>query len=79
MTTISEHFNSQAFDIAFDNTLMIPVWILLILQVCEARDKRKVKRLADQQRGFYRTEVKQQRQRYERQIQPQYRVTSPHF
>ena len=75
MTAISNTFNSEAFD---DN-LMIPVWILLIFQVCEARDKKKRKRLADQQRGFYRSENKQQTQRYERQIQSQYRVTSPHF
>ena len=78
MTTISETFNLEA-QIAHDNIFMIPVWILLILQTCEARDKKKRKRLADQQRGFYRAEVKQQRQRYERQINPQYRVTSPHF
>lgn len=65
MTTISETFNSQAYD----NIFMIPLWILLVLETGKARDKKKRKRLANQQRGYYQAEIKQQRQRYERQIQ----------
>lgn len=78
MTTISESFNSQAHT----NIMMIPLWIMLIMLADERRDRAKSKRLAAQQRGYYRSEVKQQQQRYERQIQvpaPQFRVTSPHF
>lgn len=81
MVTISETFNLEAQQ-AHDNIFMIPVWILLILQTCEARDKKKRKRLVNQQRGFYQAEIKKQRQRYERQIRapsPQFRITSPHF
>ncbi len=73
MVTISETFNSQAYD----NIFLIPLWILLLLELSEARDKKKRKRLANQQRGFYRAEVNQSQQRYKRQIQERY--PAPHF
>ena len=78
MTTISETFNSEAYN----NIFMIPLWILLVLETGMSSDKKMRKRVANQQRGYYLADMKKQRQQYERQIRaprPQYRVTSPHF
>lgn len=88
MNTITETFNEQAADIILDiilhNIFLIPLWILLMELAAERRDKAKRKRLDNQQRGFYRADIKKARRQYERQVQarcptPQFRVTSPHF
>ena len=77
MDTITEIFNEQAYAQIFFNIFMIPLWILLLELAAERRDKVKRKRLANQQRRFYRAEIKQQRQRYDRQVQA--RCPTPQF
>lgn len=73
MNTITEIFNTQAYD----NISLIPLWILLMELAAERRDKAKRKRLANQQRGFYRADIKRDRKQYERQVQARY--PTPHF
>ena len=62
MDSLTEHFNRQAI------ILFIPLWILLILDICEQREKRRHKRIFKLDREFNAKAMKQSRNRYRRQI-----------
>jgi len=64
MAPLTETFNRQAYDDIF----LIPLWILLILDICEQREKRRKKRVLNLQRDFWLASMKQSRDAYRRQI-----------
>ena len=64
MDSLTEHFNRQA------NILLIPLWILLILDIGEKRDKKRRKRILRLDREFNAKAMKQSRDRYRRQVAP---------
>lgn len=80
MNTLSQQFNDQANW----NISIWPLYLLLILDDIERKDKRRRKNIAKLQRTFHENSVKQSREQYQRQVQarypqPLYRVTSPGF
>ena len=80
MNTLSQQFNDQANWNAF----IWPLYMLLILDDIERKNKRRRKRIAKLQRLFHEAAMAQSREQYHRQVQarhpqPQYRVTSPGF
>lgn len=64
MSTISGTFNNQAQT----DINIIPLWILLILLPCEAKERKRQKRLDRQQRQNFKGEMKRSEQQYQRQI-----------
>ena len=64
MDSLTEHFNRQAYD----NIFLIPLWILLILDIGEKRDKKRRKRILRLDREFNAKAMKQSRNRYRRQV-----------
>lgn len=64
MAPLTEHFNRQAYADIF----LIPLWILLILDICEQREKRRKKRVLNLQREFWISSMKQSRDDYRRQM-----------
>ena len=64
MDSLTEHFNRQAYD----NIFLIPLWILLILDIGEKRDKKRRKRILKLDREFNAKAMKQSRNRYRRQV-----------
>lgn len=64
MDPLTEHFNRQAYADIF----LIPLWILLILDICEQREKRRKKRVLNLQREFWIASMKQSRDDYRRQM-----------
>ena len=76
MDSLTEHFNRQAYD----NISLIPLWILLILDIGEKRDKKRRKRILKLDREFNATAMKQSRNRYRRQVAARpYRPPTPRF
>ena len=68
MDSLTEHFNRQAYD----NIFLIPLWILLILDICEKRDKKRRKRILKLDREFNEKAMKQSRDSYRRQVAARY-------
>lgn len=76
MDSLTEHFNRQAYD----NIFLIPLWILLILDIGEKRDKKRRKRILKLDREFNEKAMKQSRNRYRRQVAARsYRPPTPRF
>jgi len=78
MAPLTEHFNRQAYADIF----LIPLWILLILDICEQREKRRHKRVLGLQREFWIASMKQSRDDYRSQVsvdcpKPQFRAKPP--
>ncbi len=64
MDSLTETFERQA------NILLIPLWILLILDIGEKQEKRRRKRILRLDREFNDKAMKQSRNRYRRQVAP---------
>ena len=80
MNSLTKTFNHEAYD----NIFIFPLWILLILDICEQQEKRRKKRLLRLGREFNEKSMKQSRNRYRRQVTEHYapriyRLPPPRF
>lgn len=63
MTTLTDHYNHRAREI-----LLMPLWIILILDACERREQRRRKEQLALQRKFFQASIDESRRQYYRQV-----------